>query len=186
MYYSLKGTITLVTTSGVVVDVHDISYFVLVSHPEDYTVGEEKLLYIHFVVREDEQYFVGFPNLEEKALFLMLIRVKGIGPKTALNALSATRPTLLSEAILTSNVSYLKKLPGIGAKAASQMILDLKGELAHLEPTGAKMTDNMSEAKEGLRAFGFKVSEIDAVFKKIDGHQSTEVIMKQALQMLRK
>ena len=129
MIYSLKGRVLLVDGDTVVIDVHDVGYQVLVSHVNDYEIGQEVFLYTYNVVREDEQYLVGFSSLDEKKVFLALIKVKGLGPKTVINALSSTTPNDVKNAIAANNVAYLKKLPGIGAKAASQIILDLKGEL---------------------------------------------------------
>ena len=129
MIYSLKGKVLLTDGDTVVIDVHDVGYQVLVSHVNDYEIGQDVFLYTYNVVREDETYLVGFSSIEEKEVFLALIRVKGLGPRTVIGALSATTPNDVKNAIASNNVVYLKKLPGIGAKAASQIILDLKGEL---------------------------------------------------------
>ena len=127
MIYFLKGKVTMVDGDTVVVDVHDVGYQVLVSHISNYIIGDSVFLYTYNVVREDEQYLVGFSTIEEKKVFLSLIKVKGLGPKTVINALSATTVEGIRNAISANNVAYLKKLPGIGAKAAAQIILDLKG-----------------------------------------------------------
>lgn len=164
MIYSLKGKVMLIDGDTVVIDVRDVGYQVLVSHKNDYEVGQEVFLYTYNVVREDEQYLVGFSSLEEKEVFLALIRVKGLGPKTVIGALSACTPNDIKNAIASNNVVYLKKLPGIGAKAASQIILDLKGEL-----TGTKGDPTVyDEVADALKELGFKGAAIERVLATIN------------------
>lgn len=184
MYYYLKGKVVLKDNDYVVIDVHDVAYSILVSHIDEYEIGEETLIYLHNVVREDEQYLVGFKSLEEKHVFLSLIKVKGLGPKTVINALSATTPSLVINAIASNNVAYLKKLPGIGAKAAAQVILDLKGELTGGEKGNPKQYDEVYEA---LKELGFKGAAIDRVLATInEPNATTEDILRIALNKLRK
>ena len=90
MYFALTGKITHILDGKVVINVNNVSYKVLVAHDQDFSLNEVTTIYTHYVIREDEQYLVGFKNLDEKKAFLSLINVKGIGPKTAINALSAT------------------------------------------------------------------------------------------------
>ena len=183
MIYSLKGKVLLIDGDTVVIDVHDVGYQVLVSHVNDYEIGQEAFLYTYNVVREDEQYLVGFSSSEEKEVFLALIRVKGLGPKTVISALSATTANDVKNAIAANNVAYLKKLPGIGAKAASQIILDLKGEL-----TGTKGDPTVyDEVYEALKELGFKGAAIDRVLATINEKDaSAEDILRIALTKLGK
>ena len=183
MIYSLKGKVLLKDGDTVVIDVHDVGYQVLVSHVNDYEIGQEIFLYTYNVVREDETYLVGFSSLEEKEVFLALNRVKGLGPKTVIGALSATTPNEVKNAIASNNVVYLKKLPGIGAKAASQIILDLKGEL-----TGTKGDPTVyDEVAEALKELGFKGAAIERVLATINEKDaSPEEVLRLALAKLRK
>ena len=183
MIYSLKGKVLLIDGDTVVVDVHDVGYQVLVSHVNDYEVGQEVFLYTYNVVREDEQYLVGFSSLDEKQVFLALIRVKGLGPRTVIGALSVTTPNDVKNAIASNNVVYLKKLPGIGAKAASQIILDLKGEL-----TGTKGDPTVyDEVADALKALGFKGAAIERVLATINVKDATsEEVLRLALAKLGK
>ena len=183
MIYSLKGRVLLTDGDTVVVDVHDVGYQVLVSHVNDYKVGQDVFLYTYNVVREDETYLVGFSSLEEKEVFLALIRVKGLGPKTVIGALSATTANDVKNAMASNNVVYLKKLPGIGAKAASQIILDLKGEL-----TGTKGDPTVyDEVAEALKELGFKGAAIERVLATINEKDaSPEEVLRLALAKLRK
>ena len=133
MIYFLRGKVAEINQESVVIDVRDVGYELLVSHIDSFHVGDEIFVYTYNVVREDENYLIGFVSKEEKDVFMSLIKVKGLGPKTVINALSATTPEEVINAISSNNVAFLKKLPGLGAKAAGQIILDLKGEL-----TGSK------------------------------------------------
>lgn len=184
MYFSFNGPISYIGDDYVVVEVNDIGYQVFVSHIEDYKLGEVTKIYLYNVVREDEQYLAGFKSIREKEAFVSLISVKGIGPRTALNALSATSAEDLFNAIAANNVTYLKKLPGIGGKAAAQIILDLKGQLA----TGSEANpDQYDEVREALKSLGFKVKLIDDTLAQISIPNATnEEILRAALIKLRK
>ncbi len=183
MIFYLKGKIVYKDESSVVVDVNDVAYQVLVSHIEQYTIGEECLIYTYSVVREDEEYLVGFNSLDEKSVFLSLIKVKGLGPKSAINALSNTTPELVLKAIASNNVAFLKKLPGIGSKAAAQIILDLKGQL-----TGTKGDPSVyEEVYDALKELGYKGTLIDKVLSNINEPDLTsEQLLKLALSKMRK
>lgn len=183
MIYYLRGRVALIDKDSIILDVRDVGYQILVSHIDEYTVDEEVLIYTYNVVREDENYLVGFRSIEEKSVFLSLIKVKGLGPKTVIGALSATTPRDVINAIASNNVAYLKKLPGIGAKAAAQVILDLKGEL-----TGDKGNPKQYEdVYDALKALGFKGAAIDRVLATInEPGASDEEILRIALQRLKK
>ncbi len=183
MIYFLRGEIHSVGKDSVVIDVRDIGYQVLVSHIEQFEVGQKVLLYTYNVVREDENYLIGFLSTEERDVFLSLIKVKGLGPKTVIGALSATTPQEVIAAISSNNVAFLKKLPGLGAKAAGQIILDLKGEL-----TGSKGNPKQyEEVYDALKSLGFKGTAIDRVLSTInEPNATTEDILRIALSRLRK
>lgn len=186
MYYSFKGLIVEVSKDYIVIEVNDIGYQVFISHHEQYQLNEVKKIYVINVVREDEQYLVGFSSLDEKKAFQLLTSVKGIGPKTAMNILSSTSTHALFEAITASNVSYLKKLPGIGQKVASQIILDVKGQLLTI-PKEKKINKQYIEVRDALRALGFKKQQIDTTLASIDIQSNKkEDILKAALKKLGK
>ena len=184
MYFSFKGPISYIGDDYVVVEVNNIGDQVFVAHKDDYKLGETTTIYLYNVVREDEQYLAGFSSVREKEAFVSLISVKGIGPRTALNALSATTADELFNAIAANNVTFLKKLPGIGGKAAAQIILDLKGQLA----TGsAANPDQYDEVREALKSLGFKVKVIEDTLAQISIPNATnEEILRAALKKLRK
>ncbi len=189
MIYSLSGRIVEVGQDKVAIDLGSIGYEVFVSRPSDFLEGEEPTLYTAEVLTQDDHYLVGFASKREKAAFEALTSVKGIGPKTALSALSKTDPDSLFAAIALSNANYLKKLPGIGPKAASQIILDLKGKLVEAEEKkAATKVDRYPGVASALKNFGFKAKEIETAIAAIpDGNNIPEgEALRIALQTLSK
>jgi len=185
MYYSFTGEIIHNDGREIALSVGNVAYSLLTPHPEEFPVGRSVTVYVYEVYSEAEHYLVGFSDLLEKEAFLSLIAVKGIGPKTALGALSAAAPEDLYKAISASNVAYLKKLPGIGPKAAAQIILDLKGKLAE---TGAPKGSSSlyPEVSEALKSLGFKPKEIDEALAAVSVPGMEEsALLKAALKALR-
>lgn len=175
MYFSFQGTIAEKGPDYVVIEVGGVGYQVYVPHVEDYVSGQNAKIYVYDVVREDENYLAGFSSLEEKKAFLLLISAKGIGPRTALNALSATRAAELFRAIGANNVAFLKHLPGIGSKAAAQIILDVRGKLSFESKTNPTQ---YKEVRDALKRLGFRVKEIDNVLASISvpGARNEEIL----------
>lgn len=184
MYFSFKGNITHQGKDFVVIEVNNIGYQVYVPHVNAFPLNETRTIYLYNVVREDEQYLAGFSSIEEKEAFEALIKVKGIGPRTALNALSATTGEELINAIKSNNITFLRKLPGIGGKAAAQILLDLRGVLDLSKDADPNQYD---EVKEALKSLKFKVKEIDDVLASINIPNATnEQILREALKKLKK
>ncbi len=189
MYNYLEGKIEDIYFDSIVLDVNGIGYLLFVSHPGDFHRGEHRRVPVYLHIKEDGHILYGFVSREEKELFVKLIGVNGIGPKTAIGVLSGTTVSSLVQAIETGNTTQLKKLPGIGPKAAQQIILDLKGKLIlDTNPKVAStLTSEMEDAREGLRALGFKVAEIDAAFSRIEDRTLTsDAYLKLALKLLKK
>lgn len=185
MYSYFHGMITMHGTASIVVECHGVGYECLVSHPEDFPIGETMFVFTCFYVHEDEQYLVGFKTMEEKTFFQKLTSVAGVGTKTAMNLLSHSSVDRLSTAIEKSDQNYLQSMPGIGKKTASQIILDLKGKLVIPVNTRSFGEKNMELAFEGLKGLGFKVKEIEEAFNAIpERNQSVEAYMSKALRLL--
>ncbi|MCQ2815190.1 MAG: Holliday junction branch migration protein RuvA [Bacilli bacterium] len=182
MIYYLKGTVVHKEQDTIVIDVHDVAYEILVSHSDIYELGQKAVVYTYNVIKDNNEYLVGFSSLEEKNVFSLLIKVKGVGPKSAINILSKTTPESVINAIESNNVLFLKKLQGVGTKAASQIILDLKGQL-----TGSKGNPNQyDEVREALKQLGFKTKKIDEALSQVNVRNgSNEEILKEALKLLR-
>lgn len=184
MIYGLKGQVVAVSLTTVVIDVRDVFYEVLITNHELYQKGSETFVYTYQVFREDNQFLIGFQTLEEKALFSHLISVSGIGPKTGLGILAATTPERLELAIEEEDLKYLKQLPGLGQKGASQIILDLKGKLAHKD--SVSKNSNEDEVEIALIGLGFKKADIKRVLKKVSSDKLTsDQLLKLALSEFR-
>lgn len=185
MIYCLIGKIIALMDDSAAIICNGVGYEVLLSHPGRLTLNEESTLYTYEVFGQDEHYLVGFQSLKEKEAFSSLIQVKGIGPKTALGALRAATPEELYVAIEANNTSYLKKLPGIGPKAAAQIILDLKGKLVKTDEKGNPK--QYEEVTMALKQLGFKAKEIDDALSSINEPDlDNQKLLKLALHKLRK
>ena len=193
MYYYLKGKIVESNDEFAVIDVRDIGYEFLTINKSDFVVGEEMLVYTLHIVREDNELFVGFKSLKEKEVFIKLIDVKGIGPKTAVNALKGITVDSFINMIANNDIKSLKKLSGIGPKAAAQIILDMKGSLSSsLLPTNTetnkkvKLNKEQEDAKNVLKALGFKAKDIDEVLERLPEVLTASEYINEALKRLGK
>lgn len=171
MYYYLKGQIVELNDDFAVIDVNGVGYEFLIINKNDFVLGENALVYTLHIVREDNELFVGFKDLESKKVFSNFISCKGIGPKTAINALKDTTIEKFKEMIINEDIKSLKKLNGIGSKSAAQIVLDLKGTLKQTSISGVetykKLNEEQIAAKSVLKSMGFKAKDIDDVFNKL-------------------
>ncbi len=168
MYHYLNGTLIEKSPAGVVVDVQGVGYEVHVpvsTFGRLPALGAQVKLLTRFIVREDAQMLYGFLTPEEKRLFDLLISISGIGPKTALTALSGVEPTALKRAIVRGEVEVLKSIPGIGRKTAERIVVELREKLAAegLAPEddasvrkSAAAAGPAEDAVEALIALGYK------------------------------
>ncbi|MCI5733082.1 MAG: Holliday junction branch migration protein RuvA [Tenericutes bacterium] len=183
MYSYIKGIITIIETSYIVVENNGIGYMVFVSNPYSYKLNEEVTIYLYQQIREDENTLYGFKTKEDKELFLKLISVKGLGCKMALPMFSGDNMSSILNAIEEGNINYLKKFPKIGDKVARQIILDLKGKLASDQ---SNLKEDFSELTETLKSLGYKPNDIKKVLPQIDISLSLEKQVKEALKLLLK
>ena len=182
MIYFLKGNVARKGSNTIVLNVHDVGYQLLVSHVEEFHLGEEVLVYTYDVVREDGQFLIGFTSLKEKNLFMSLIKVNGLGPKSVITALGGTDPETMLSAIQSNNIAYIKQLPGFGLKAASQILLDLKGKLFEGNEGDPSI---YQDVKDALKSMGFKNAEVDRTLANINiPNGSVDQILKEALKSL--
>lgn len=180
MYSYLKGIIAEILPNKITVDVNNIGYEVITPNPYNFTKDEEIKVFIHHYVREDAIRLYGFRLFDEKILFIKLLSVKGIGPKSAVAILAFGNVNDVVYAIENSDAKFLSKFPGIGPKASQQIILDLKGKIDFTEETKALST-NIREVEEALGSLGYKVKEITKAVKGLDGSKETNVLLKEAL-----
>ncbi len=182
MYNYIKGIITEVTSSYVVIENQNIGYQINVGNPYIYKENDMYTIYIYNHIREDEHTLFGFKSKEERNLFLKLINVKGLGPKMALPMVSAGSVNDLLDAISQENLVYLTKFPKIGDKLARQIILDLKGKLADHQDLFA--ASDLTELVAVLESLGYKKADINKILPKVDATKSLENQVKEALRLL--
>ncbi len=186
MYGYIKGIITDIEPNYIIIENNKIGYQIFVSNPYGFIIGNEYTIYIYSNIREDEYSLYGFKTKEEKEFFLKLISVKGLGPKMALPILATGSIDLISEAIETENINYLKKFPKIGDKVAKQVVLDLKGKLNVLNTGLFAREDHSNELIEALLGLGYKQADVKKVANKIDSSLPLETQIKEALKLLLK
>ena len=185
----IKGTVYSFGVDHVIIETpQGIGYKVYYNHSQPLTLGQSILLFTYQQIREDAHVLFGFMRKEELELFEKLISVKGLGPKTALGILTAASYMQVVSAIEQGEVAFLKKMPGIGAKTASQIILDLKGKLVHEETSDAVVNTKAMDAMEALKALGYKNNEIQAISKQMQEQDldTAEAYVKLGLQLLLK
>lgn len=178
MYAYIRGKLTQLFPTHVVVEsTNGVGYEI--QTPNSYRfqkyLEKEIVIYTSLIVREDAQLLYGFINEEEKDMFLSLIKVTGIGPKSALAILATSTPNEVKMAIENENDAYLTKFPGIGKKTARQIVLDLKGKVQITnETTETLLSINeensnneklVKEALLALEALGYSKREISKVEK---------------------
>ncbi|MGN1344345.1 MAG: Holliday junction branch migration protein RuvA, partial [Traorella sp.] len=123
----VRGNVFQTMNDSIILDNHGIGYQIFTPDPKQYVLGSEVLLYTYQYVREDAILLYGFKEKEAYDLFIRLIEVKGLGCKSAMNMLSIGQVGRIIQAIDEGNTAFLKGCPGIGAKTAQQIVLDLKG-----------------------------------------------------------
>lgn len=187
MYAYIKGTLSQLFPTHVVVETCGIGYEI--QTPNSYRfqkyLEKEVQIYTSLIVREDAQLLYGFINEEEKEMFLSLIKVTGIGPKSALAILASSTPHEVKLAIENENDAYLTQFPGIGKKTARQIVLDLKGkvtitednsdDLLQTQVNGNEQNQIISEALLALQALGYSKRELTKVEKSLNKHNVNSV-----------
>lgn len=193
MFEYIKGNITEISATNVIIETNGIGYFINISLNSYSALNGQKnaKIFIHQVVREDAHLLYGFANKNERQLFRNLISVNGVGANTAIMMLSSLSPEELTAAVTTENVNILKSVKGIGAKTAQRIIIDLKDKLGKISETDQILlpSDNtiQDEALSALVMLGFAKKDADKIVTKITREQPTasvENVIKQALKRL--
>ena len=192
----IKGKLEVKTKDYIIIDVNGIGYKIFMSDTSinELEKGKEVKIYTYMRVREDDISLYGFLNNEELVTFELLISVGGIGAKSAISILSNITPSKFALAVITNDINTLKKLPGIGAKTAQRIILELKDKMKTdnaIETeettikTAIKLDNKANDAIEALCVLGYARKDIETVLGKIDTQSLTvEEIIKQGLKYL--
>jgi holliday junction DNA helicase RuvA len=165
MIGKLTGTLGDKNPPQVLVDCNGVGYEVDVPMSTFYNlpgVGEKVSLLTHFVVREDAQVLYGFGSGAEREAFRQLIKISGVGPRTALSVLSGMSVSDIAQAVTAQDAGRLVKVPGIGKKTAERLLLELKGKLGPdlgLGPGSAATSDAQTDIQQALVALGYSDKE---------------------------
>ncbi len=211
----IKGTIEMKMTGYIVIDVGGLGYKIYMSEvgiEKIGNIGETVKVHTYYKVREDDVSIFGFNTLEELKMFELLISVSGVGAKTALTMLASCEPSEFALAVISEDIKTLTAIPGIGAKSAQRIILELKDKIAKEQEvekinnqinskskhkteedaenklqTAIENSNKVSEAIAALQVLGYNKKEIEKALNKLDKNQlSTEELIKKGLNMLGK
>lgn len=178
MYEYLAGIITKIKPDYIVIDVNGVGYKVYSPTPFAYQEKQKARVYIEQIVRDTGITLFGFQTEEDKGLFLKLLSVSGIGPKSALAIMASENSNSLAEAIEQGEVKYLTRFPGVGKKTASQIVLDLKGKLGDYVQRVDQLPDQelspeLNDALLALLALGYTKKEVDRITPVLAKEQAT-------------
>lgn len=150
------------------------------------SLGEHVTLLTHFVVREDAQQLYGFLSAPERTTFRELVRISGVGPRTALGILSGMSVAELTQAVAQQEMGRLVKVPGIGKKTAERLLLELKGRLAPAlqAAPSAVYDDARSDIVQALVALGYPEREANRVLGELPAGVAVSEGIKLALRAL--
>lgn len=209
----IKGTLEMKMTGYIVIDVGGLGYKVFMSEAgieKIGNIGESVKVHTYYKVREDDISIYGFNTLEELKMFELLISVSGVGAKTALTMLAVCEPSEFALAVISEDVKALTAIPGIGAKSAGRIILELKDKITkeqqiekiNKQINGKAKEENevedklqlaiennnkVAEAIAALQVLGYNKKEIEKAFSKLEKNElSTEELIKKGLNLLGK
>lgn len=187
MYEYFEGIVKAIYPDYLVLDVGQIGYKIFSPNPYSYDLNGTYTIYIEQIIRENAHTLYGFASLEQKSLFLSLLTVSGIGPKSALAIMASENTQSLANAIENGEVQYLTKFPGVGKKTASQIVLDLKGKLGQFTQE-TTVDAALKDALLALVALGYTQKEVDRISKTLaeNPEQTTDEYIKQGLRLLLK
>jgi Holliday junction DNA helicase RuvA len=192
MIGKLTGTLLEKNPPQILIDCHGVGYEVDVPMSTFYNLpalGEKTALLTHFVVREDAQILYGFGSASEREAFRQLIKISGVGPRTALSVLSGMSVADLAQAVTAQESGRIVKVPGIGKKTAERLLLELKGKLgADLPLLGATnaVGEAASDIQQALIALGYSEKDAAAALKALPKDVGVSEGIKLALKALAK
>lgn len=199
----IKGEIASKNIGYIVIDVNGLGYKVFMSENTIESIGkigDVVKVHTYYRVMEDDISIFGFKTKEDLRMFELLISVSGVGAKSAIAMLNSIEASDFAIAIVSDDVNTLKKLPGVGAKTAQRIILELKDKIKK-EQTIAEITnsvnvketqtkaqiknENLEEMKTALQVLGYSRKDIETASGKIKGDNlSLEELIKEALKIL--
>ena len=188
----LTGTLVEKNPPQLLLDVQGVAYEVDVPMSTFYNLpatGERVALYTHLVVREDAHLLFGFGTEQERRAFRQLLKISGVGARTALSVLSGLSVAELAQAVTMQDTGRLTKIPGIGKKTAERLLLELKDKLG-VEVTAAvgvhRRAPAMSDVLNALLSLGYSDKEAVAAVKELPEGVAVADGIRQALKLLAK
>lgn len=197
----IRGKLVEKLPPEVLIDVGGVGYEVQMPMTSLYQLpelGQEVIVYTHFVVREDAQLLFGFADRHERALFRELIKANGVGPKMALTIMSGMSASQFVQVVNNSDVASLVKLPGVGKKTAERLLVEMRDRLKSVfgdtdampselptiaTPTAIPSANSAKdEALSALLALGYKAPQAEKMIKTVyDESLSSEELIREAL-----
>ena len=193
----LKGNLMTKSEEYIILEVQGIGYKVYMSKTsiDELDESNQVKVYTYLKIREDDISLFGFNTNEELHMFELLISVGGIGAKSAITILSNITPSRFALAVITNDVNSLKKLPGIGAKTAQRIILELKDKIKteeaidldsnRIQQNNIQKEEDLEELIQALQVLGYRRYEINKVLPKVKS-ETLEDKIKETLQYLAK
>ncbi len=196
MIAHVRGTVAHREAASVIVDVNGVGYLVHVPSSADVPArGQEVELRTTMVVREDSMTLYGFTDHAAQQLFDLLLGTSGVGPKLALAVLSTHRPSVVRQALASSDVDLLCAVPGIGKKSAQKLVLELKDKVGGLDapdivlPAGTSHGANgapsaVTDTRDALLQLGYGPAEVAATLADLDLDGDTSTLLRRALRAI--
>lgn len=186
----LTGLLAEKNPPQILLDVHGVGYELDVPMSSFYNLpglGEKVTLLTHFAVREDGQFLFGFLTEAERFTFRQLLKISGVGARTALSVLSGLSVADLAAAVARQETGRLTKVPGIGKKTAERLLLELKDKLPTSGPAAVPVVhDDQQDILNALLALGYNDREAGAALKQLPAGLTVSDGIRQALKLLSK
>jgi len=182
MFDYINGKVVEIQKDSIVLECNNIGYKITSPNPYSFKLNENAKVFTHLYIKDEVLTLFGFIEQEEKNLFLKLISVSGIGPKSAIAILATGNVSNIVQAINKGDSKYLTKFPGIGSKSAQQIILDLKGKVESKQYSGNYIV--LDEVHEALTVLGYKDSDINKVLPTLDTTKKTSELISEALRKI--
>ncbi len=183
MIVGIEGTIEKKEPTSVYINVSGLIYEVFISVNTYHTLESQKVkLHTIQIIREDAQSLYGFASENEKQMFAQLIKINGVGPKVGMAVCSTYTPSSFASIVQNNDVNALKKVPGIGPKAASRILVELSNFIVDMQ--NESVSPSSADAAMALESLGFKKEQIMKVLSGITATDTGEIV-KEALKRLK-
>ncbi len=185
MIVGIQGSIERKEPTFLHINTGGLIYEVFVSLNTSSQIDSKEIkLFVSQVIREDANLLFGFLTLDEKKMFDTLLKINGIGPKVAIAICSTFSPDTFAKVINSKDVSMLKRVPGIGPKAASRILVELADFIVDGSGSGDHLSNSLIEAAMALESLGFKKDEVKKALSGLSGDTAT--LVKEGLKKLQR